>query len=221
VRIEPRTFRNVFPALTTEQQDVLSKFYEFKKAEQARVAGYDAQAYVFEPKDGLRYGHKFWAEVSTGLLLKARLLSDHGEVVDQFAFMDITIGSQVDRDLVKPTWPVTPPDWTVREGSAGELTQRPTGYIVTHLPPGFVKIMEGYRTLRGKHEPVAHLVFSDGLVAVSVFIEPANTAPVHAGFGQQGGVNVFSVRLEDNLVTALGEVPGTTVRQIASSVAHR
>jgi negative regulator of sigma E activity len=34
-------------------------------------------------------------------------------------------------------------------------------------------------------------------------------------------VNVYSLRLDDNLVTALGEVPGTTVRQIASSVVRR
>ena len=218
VRIEPRTFRNVFPALTPEQQDVLAKFYDFRKAETARIAGYDAQAYVFEPKDGLRYGHKFWADAGTGLLLKARLLTDKGDVVDQFAFMEITIGSQVDRALVKPTWPVTPPDWVVHEGSAGESAQRATGFTVTRLPPGFVKIMEGYRNVRGQHDPVAHLVFSDGLVAVSVFIEPATTAPVHAGSGQQGGVNVYTVRLDDNFVTALGEVPGTTVQQIASSV---
>jgi sigma-E factor negative regulatory protein RseB len=220
VRVEPRTFRNVFPALTPEQQEVLTKFYDFRKAETARIAGYDAQAYVFEPKDGLRYGHKFWADVGTGLLLKARLLTDKGDVVDQFAFLEITIGSQVDRALVKPTWPVTPADWVVHEGSAGESTQRSTGFVVTKLPPGFVKIMEGYRTVHGKHDPVAHLVFSDGLVAVSVFIEPATTAPVHAGFGQQGGVNVYTVRLDDNFVTALGEVPSTTVQQIASSVVH-
>ncbi len=221
VRVEPRTIRNVFPSLSAEQQRALAQYYDFRKAEQARIAGYDAQAWVFEPKDGLRYGHKFWAEAGTGLLLKARLLGEGGEVVEQFAFMDITIGGPVDRSLVKPTWPATPADWQVREGSAGETAPRDTGWLVSRLPPGFVKIMEGFRRLRGKPDPVAHLVFSDGLVAVSVFVEPVTTAPAHAGFSQQGGVNVYSVRLDDNLVTALGEVPGTTVRQIASSVTHR
>ncbi len=220
VRVEPRTIRNVFPSLSSEQQQALAKYYDFHKAESARVAGYDAQAWVFEPKDGLRYGHKFWAESATGLLLKARVLGDHGEIIEQFAFMDVTIGGAVDRALVKPTWPSTPADWTVREGSAGETTPRETGYVVTRLPPGFVKIMEGYRRLRGKPDPVAHLVFSDGLVAVSVFVQPANSAPTHVGFSQQGGVNVYSVRLDDDLVTALGEVPGSTVREIASSVTH-
>jgi sigma-E factor negative regulatory protein RseB len=221
VRIEPRTIRNVFPSLSAEQQSALAEYYDFRKAETARVAGYDAQAWVFEPKDGMRYGHKFWSEAGTGLLLKARLLGEHGEVVEQFAFMDITIGGNVDPSLVKPTWSSTPPDWTVREGSAGEKNASDTGWVVKSLPPGFVKIREGFRRLRGRPDPVAHLVFSDGLVAVSVFVQPLTTAPAQVGFSQQGGVNVYSLRLDDNLVTALGEVPGTTVRQIASSVARR
>ena len=76
------------------------------------------------------------------------------------------------------------------------------------------------RTLRGKRAPVAHIVYSDGLVAVSVFVEPAGG--VHpVGLIQQGGVNVF-VRDEDGyVVTALGEAPATTIRQIANSVARR
>jgi sigma-E factor negative regulatory protein RseB len=49
VRIEPRTFRNAFPSLSPQQQKALAEFYEFRKAETARVAGLDTQAWVFEP----------------------------------------------------------------------------------------------------------------------------------------------------------------------------
>src|SRR5262249_22955460 len=76
VRIEPRTFRNAFPSLSPQQLKSLAEFYEFRKAEAGRVAGLDVQAWVFAPKDGLRYGHKFWADGATGLLLKARILDD-------------------------------------------------------------------------------------------------------------------------------------------------
>jgi negative regulator of sigma E activity len=38
---------------------------------------------------------------------------------------------------------------------------------------------------------------------------------------QQGPLNIYSVRLDDQVVTALGEAPGATVRQIANSVSHR
>ena len=114
VRIEPRTFRNAFPSLSPMQQKALGEFYTFRKAEAGRVAGVEAQAWVFEPKDGLRYGHKFWSDSATGLLLKARIIDETGEVVEQFAFTDLAIGVRVDREMVRPSWPPAPPDWVVR-----------------------------------------------------------------------------------------------------------
>ena len=88
IRIEPRTFRNAFPSLSPQQLKSLAEFYDFRKAETARVAGLDTQAWVFEPKDGLRYGHKFWADIASGLLLKARLLNEKNEPIEQFAFTE-------------------------------------------------------------------------------------------------------------------------------------
>lgn len=222
VRIEPRVFRNVFPSLSPQQLASLTQHYDFRKAEVARVAGLAAQAYVFEPRDGFRYGHKFWADSGTGLLLKARLLNEKGQAVEDFGFIEIAIGVKLDRDQLKPTWGVTPADWQVRQGSAGESAPQDTGWVVTKLPPGFAKISEGFRTLRGKRETVAHLVFSDGLVAISVFVEPLSAVPGSAsGSLRQGGLNVHSLKLDDNLVTVLGEAPAATVRQIAQSVERR
>ena len=69
---------------------------------------------------------------------------------------------------------------------------------------------------------VAHLVYSDGLVAVSVFIEPIGAGASHPiGTSRQGGINVVIRQQDDNLVTVLGEVPVATVQQIAHSVARR
>jgi sigma-E factor negative regulatory protein RseB len=78
--------------------------------------------------------------------------------------------------------------------------------------------MEGFRTLRGKPSPVAHIVYSDGLVAVSVFIEPMTVTQTQVGLTQAGGLNVFSTKNDAFLVTVLGEAPPATVRQIAQSV---
>ena len=221
VRIEPRTFRNAFPSLSPQQQKTLIDFYEFRKAESGRVAGLDVQAWVFEPRDGLRYGHKFWADAATGLLLKARITNEVNDVVEQFAFTDLSVGGHIDRSMARPTWPAVPPNWQVREIGPGDIELRETGWLIAKAPPGFSKIVEGFRTLRGKRAPVAHLVFSDGLVAVSVFIEPLSNAPHPAGLMQQGGTNVYMRQFDDHFVTVLGEVPAATVRQMANSVAHR
>jgi sigma-E factor negative regulatory protein RseB len=220
VRVEPRLLHNVFPSLRSEQVATLTEHYAFHKAETARVAGLETQAYIFEPKDGMRYGHKFWADIATGLLLKARLISEKGETVEQFSFTDVQIGGKLDRSVLATAFPAAPRDWQVLEKPAADIVPYETGWVVRDLPPGFSKVVEGYRTLRGKPDKVAHLVFSDGLVAISVFVEPTPPAP-QFGLSQQGGINVYSRPLNDHLITVLGEAPGSTVRQIAYSVSHR
>jgi len=221
IRVESRNSRNAFPSLLPQQQATLVDYYNFRKAESARVAGLETQAFIFEPKDRLRYGHKLWADNATGLLVKAQLLNERGIPIEQFSFTDIQIGAKIDRNMVRPTFTPPPPDWQMREALPGDVKPEDTGWQVRDLPPGFTKLVEGYRTLRGKSAPVAHLVYSDGLVAVSVFVEPMPQAPQPVGLSQQGGINVYSRQLSDHLVTVLGETPGATVRQIAFSVAYR
>ncbi len=221
MRVEPGTFRNVFPSLLPEQQQSLSSFYEFRVLGEDRVGGRPVQVVVFEPKDGLRYGHRFWSDVATGLLLKARVLNERGDGVEQFAFSDLTINARIDRSAVAPSWPTLPGDWKVLESASGDVVPQETGWMVTRVPPGFAKIMEGFRKLRGRRERVAHLVFSDGLVSVSVFVEPLAASASPAGSMQQGGLNVYSIRQNDHLITVMGETPGATVRQIAHSVVRR
>ena len=220
IRIEPRTFRNAFPSLSPQQQAALADYYHFRMVERGRVAGIETQAWVFEPKDGLRYGHKFWADAASGLLVKARIFDERNETVEQFAFTEIAIGVKIDREMVKPTWAVAPPDWQVRQSGPGKTESKDTGWTVDRVPPGFLKIVDGFRHLHGTRQ-VAHLVYSDGLVAVSVFIEPVGRASHPIGLSRQGGINVFIRQHDDNLVTVLGEVPAATVRQIAYSVARR
>jgi sigma-E factor negative regulatory protein RseB len=221
MRIEPATFRNVFPSLLPEQQQSLSRFYEFRVLGEDRVGGRPVQVVVFEPRDGLRYGHRFWSDIKTGLLLKARVVNERGDGVEQFAFSDLTINAHIDHAMVAPSWPTVPNDWQVLQNASGDVVPKDTGWVVTRVPPGFSKIMEGFRKLRGRPERVVHLVFSDGLVSISVFIEPLAASSSPAGFLRQGGLNVYSVRHDDHLITVMGEAPGATVRQIAASVMHR
>ena len=108
VRVEPATFRNVFPSLSAEQQQSLSRYYDFRVLGEDRVGGRPVQVVVFEPKDGLRYGHRFWSDGATGLLLKARVLNERGDGVEQFAFSDLTINASIDPAMVAPSWPVVP-----------------------------------------------------------------------------------------------------------------
>ena len=218
IRLDSRNSRNAFPSLMPQQRNTLVQYYDSNAAETELIGGLETQAYIFQPKDGLRYGHKFWADIATGLLVKAQLLNERGFPLEQFQFSDIQIGAKIDREMVRPTFTPPPPDWQI---VPGEVATQDTGWQVKDLPPGFTKLVEGYRTLPGKPKKVVHLVYSDGLVAVSVFVEDTPEAPQPIGLSQKDGVNVYSRQLSDHLVTVMGETPSATVRQIAYSVAHR
>jgi sigma-E factor negative regulatory protein RseB len=134
-------------------------------------------------------------------------------------FTEVSIGAKIDREMVQPTWPAAAPDWKIRQLGVANADAKETGWTVTRVPPGFVTIVDGTRRAQGTRE-VAHLVYTDGLVAVSVFVEPIG-ARHPGGFSAQSGLNVYSRQMDENLVTVLGEAPALTLRQIANSVARR
>jgi len=97
------------------------------------------------------------------------------------------------------------------------------------LPPGFALTVRGAQVMPGSQDPVAHLVYSDGMASVSVFVEmqtktqnasgtnPAAT-PTNAE-ARVGSSSAFSTVIEGGYkVTAVGEVPLETVKSIANSV---
>ncbi len=130
---------------------------------------------------------------ATGLLLKARLINERHEAIEQFAFSDIQLGAKLDREMVKPPFATLPPDWQVRELPSGGPRFQGHGLggqgSACRISARSLKVIA---TLRGKTRPVAHLVYSDGLVSISVFVEPTPSAPQPVGLSQQGGINVYS-----------------------------
>lgn len=219
VKIETRKFDKSFPALLPEGFLRVTEHYNVKLGPVSRVAGHNCQVLILEPKDNLRYGRKFCAETQTGLLLKARTLNEKNELVEQIAFTHLNIG-EIDREMLKSKYADEKSEWKVDHTAVPASASKETGWTVKSQPAGFKKIMEMKRSMAGKREPVSHLVFSDGLAAVSVFIEAATRggAPNQGAF-QQGAINVYTRQTGEQMITVLGEAPAATVAQIGNSVA--
>ena len=96
-----------------------------------------------------------------------------------------------------------------------------SGWSIGAELPGFRKVTEMRRTQGGSSE-VGHVVYSDGLAAVSVFIEPlANkTALPPPGLSHQGAINIYSRQIASHLVTVVGETPAESVKKLAESVEY-
>jgi sigma-E factor negative regulatory protein RseB len=217
VKREKRTTRKLSPAILPEQLSGVAEHYQLRKGGPERIAGYDAQAFSLDPRDEYRYGHKFWVEDSTGLLLKARMLNEKNHAIEQFQFTQLNINGPLTRDSVKPSFPI-PPDIGVSDLASPSETD----WIVRNPPPGFKKIMEMRRPKRDGKGEISHLVFSDGLAAVSVFVESMPTARKGVdGLSHQGALNIYTLSLPEHIVTVLGETPAVTVTQIANSVSPK
>jgi len=222
LRSQKRYQDRSFPALLPDQLQSITQFYSVRKGKTERIAGFNSQALVLEPLDGMRYGHKLWAERETGLLLKARTINEARQVVEQFAFTQVTIGTGVTRDMVAPTYQAHVPEWRLDEFAHSMLDDIDTGWTVTASPPGFQKIMEMRRTKQGGDTVITHMVYSDGMAAVSIFVEPAaGRNQLQEGLTRQGAINVYRRRTGNKLVTVLGEAPAATVMQFANSVSFQ
>ena len=164
------------PVAVAAAAEDAADFYDLRKAETGRVAGRDAQAWVFKPKDGMRFGHKFWADARRDSCSRRASLNERNEMVEQFAFTEITIGAKIDREMVKPTGRRRRPIGRSRQMAAGRVGRTDTGWVATRLPPGFARSPKAIARCAASAQPVAHIVYSDGLVAVSVFVEPTRRA---------------------------------------------
>lgn len=221
VLIEKRGKRR-FPALLPDRLTGVTDNYTVHVGEKDRVAGHDCQVIVLEPKDKLRYGRHFCAETVSGLPLRARTFNEKKEPLESFAFTELKIGGVFSRERVQSRYAAKSKDWRVDHSGypTGEVAAD-TGWTLTQQPAGFRKLTEFKRSIAGRTVMVSHLVYSDGLAAVSVFIEPLPRTRIAQSLSHQGAVNIFTRPVADHMVTVLGEAPATTVMQIANSLEYK
>ena len=218
VLIDPRGSRQ-FPVRLEQIQD-LTQHYRVVKEATDRVAGVECQWVALQPKDNLRYARRFCADVKTGLPLRARTLNDRNETLEAFSFSTLEIGGGFKRDLVRSKYAAisNKQNWRVDRSAMTAADSGDSGWVVQNQPAGFTKLMELRRSIPGKSGTMSHLVFSDGLAAISVFIEPGFKADRKPALHHQGAVSIYTRPVAGHTVTVLGETPAETVMQLARSL---
>jgi sigma-E factor negative regulatory protein RseB len=223
--VEKRQNKDSFPALLAVSGEQVLSVYEPKLLGDDRVAGVDSQVIELDPKDAYRFAYKLWADKKTGLLLRAQTLDPNGQVLEQLSFSQIRIGVPVDKTAIVNGIRNTT-GWTVVRPPVEPVDMAAQGWQITPTVPGFRKIRELRRPMAARDAgqptiPVDQAVFSDGLAAISVFVEPVENNTRKEGAGSSGATHVLVKRRGDFWITLLGEVPQTTLQQFASAIEYK
>jgi sigma-E factor negative regulatory protein RseB len=221
VLIERRTDnRSLLAALPSYSKD-LGEHYSIEKAGKvARALGRKTQTILVTPRDQYRYGYRLWLDQETAMPLKSQLFDRDGRVIEQILFAELNLRERIPAEELKPA--VSAENFRVlrQDQEAPRLAGTAVGWDVLRPPAGFRMAAWRLQAIAGSATPVLHLVYSDGLASVSVFIEPRDAVVERMrGLSRVGAASIFSRELDGRQVTVLGEVPAATVEAIAAGIA--
>jgi sigma-E factor negative regulatory protein RseB len=211
-----------FPAVNPQT----ASFYDIQEVARTRLNRRDTHLITVTPRDEFRYGYRLWIDESTGMPLKTQLCDGRGRVIEQIVFASLTLAARIPDAAFKPEVSTQGFQWLRNESTPAKEPPENASLVwnALKLPPGFKMAARSAQVLPGSTDPVSHLVFSDGMASVSVFVE-VETKTREAADGQtvteesarMGSSSVYSTVMGGRKVTAVGEVPPATVRSIASS----
>lgn len=209
-----------FPVVP-DDLDAISRYYQLEDKGDDRMIGYRARIIAVKPKDNFRYGYRFWIEQDSRMLLKSELTGEQGKAIEQVMFTTLDIGTEIPVSELRPaltgegyTWSRQPENSNAQDPSAGV-----PGWRVTQLPAGFRMTDFRHRRMHEKSVDGEHMVYSDGMATVSVYVEqPMQGTRGFTGLSSMGAMNAYGAMVDGHQVTVVGEVPPATVRMMATSV---
>ena len=214
-----------FPNILPKRLDHLGNNYELTLGRVGRIAGRAAQQILILPLDDYRYGYALWSDKETGLLLKATLVDNDRNPIEQYMFTQVEIGTSIPDSALLPLTSKENLKWFGAESVGNEpkysSVENPS-WEVGSVPDGFEVSRQIKRMSPIRNQMMEHYVYTDGLAAVSVFIEMINdnNHPQINGMSRMGAVHAFGRAQDGYHITVVGEVPSATVDMIGMSVSR-
>jgi sigma-E factor negative regulatory protein RseB len=231
VLVEPTPDHGSFLGSLPQFGADVNEFYRIDSLPPTHILGRPARVIAVNPKDQFRFGYRLWLDEKTAMPLKTQLCDSRGQVIEQIFFARLDMPETIPDSDLAPAVRTDGMRWVRQGPSHDSASPALSAYRASELPPGFHLTVTGAQTIGGATIPASHLVYSDGLATVSVFVEaprpsaPATDAsrsaqpePPMQGLARVGSGFAFSTVVQGHQVTAVGEVPAQTVEFIAHSV---
>ena len=193
-----------------------------------RIAGREAEVFLLQPVDDLRYPQRLWADLASGLMLRADVIGPGKTVLESSAFSEVEIGIKPQPETVlQPLRKLS--GYKVLRAQFERTQLEAEGWTMARALPGFrltscvKRPLEALTAADGRaSEPVLQAVFSDGLTHVSLFIERFDGARHRKDVqAQLGATSALMERRGEFWLTAMGDVPAPTLRRLLDALARR
>jgi sigma-E factor negative regulatory protein RseB len=217
---EKRQARQLFKLNTSDKVGNIIEHYSVSHLGQARVANRNCEQVQVIPNDAYRYGYNLCIDSDNQLLLSSELADINGEILESYKFVSVNF-DMVDVSEIRSETPPKTLSWMDDRpkdpGSEMEAEDDAQTWKVTTNHAGVE--LEHYieRVSPVMQAELTHLVLSDGLAQISVFVSPAEASANQSSASfSMGGLNSFTRKFNDHMITVIGEVPKETVTLIAT-----
>ena len=214
-RSEERESLGSFPNFLKSNDSAIAEFYSIKMLDAERVAGFDAEVVQLQAKDNLRYSYRIWTERKSGLVVKLQTLDAAGRVIEQAAFSELNLDAPVKMDKLAAMMNNTA-GHKLEQVETSKTTAVAQGWAMSRSVPGFTPVS------CLKRPETMQWIFSDGLAAVSLFVEPFDRKRhTQEGAWAMGATQTLAKRVDDWWLTAVGEVPASTLKVFAQQLERK
>ncbi len=221
--------------------DQLALFYTMKRLDDDRIADHQTLVIDLLPKDQYRYGYRYWIDKDSGMLLRCDTVDENSVVVEQMMFTSLHYLTEAPSEKFelqqyeqyKLQHLDDPEAIILSDSQQWSVNRLPKGFMLTQIV--LRNSLAHYTDDHDSSDAAAtntaessesspdllHMMYSDGLASVSVFIEKNQGAAKHMqGASSMGAVNAYGNSVNDYFVTVVGEVPAKTVQFMAQSTVH-
>lgn len=231
VRSERRESSGLFPNLSFTGNRSITDHYTAQPTQVTntdRVAGFHTDLLLLTPKDKLRFGYRIWSEKKTGLVVKLQTLDAEGQVLEQSAFSELQMDAPVRMDRLTQMMGRTE-GYRVEKVNLTKTSPAAEGWTLKSPVAGFnpVSCFKRPAAATPARDGAMQWVFSDGLAAVSLFVEMYDPQRhLQETTTALGATQTLTRRLSlksgdktsDWWLTAVGEVPPQTLQAFAQSL---
>lgn len=212
--LQSNTVNGPFPNELLYEPESLFDSYEFVLVGRSRISGRAAQQIRVISKDKSRFGLNLWLDQESGLILKMNLVNLEGQPLEQIQVTAIEITEKPNAFFARIEQPMLP-DILVMRNQADS----PARWHLNYLPVGMRVAKQDIHRLPMTGELVDYILLTDGLVDVSIYLQPlANAKASQDLIGRHESNTILTRQMGDVSATIVGKIPAITADAILKSI---